>query len=94
MLITPRQVQTNTTASGTSGQNFINVTSTAGFTSAGFLSIDGGEIVIYTGITATQFQNVQRGIYATAPEAFNNGASIDQIFLDMEASGYVTIPIP
>jgi hypothetical protein len=56
---------TQLTANCTATDTTINVVSTAGFLSAGYIVIE-GESIQYTGITSTSFTGCTRGKYATA----------------------------
>jgi hypothetical protein len=55
----------------------IQVTSTAGFDTAGFLIID-KEVIQYTGTTATTFTGITRGVKSTTNVAHNSGDPVSE----------------
>ena len=63
---------TTLTAPVTSTDATLNVTSTSGWPTAGYLFI-GNEVLQYTGVTSTSFTGVTRAKYATYAESFATG---------------------
>ena len=59
----------------TNGTTPIPVISTTGFLSAGYLLI-GSEIIGYTGLTATTFTGITRGIGSSTKDIHNSGAGV------------------
>jgi len=65
---------TSITANISSSDVNVNVTSTAGFPTAGYIKID-NEVIIYTGKTATSFTGLSRGQLSTTAAAHTSGAN-------------------
>lgn len=55
----------------------IQVTSTAGFSSSGYIKID-AEIIQYTGTTATSFTGITRGIATSSASSHSIGSNVTQ----------------
>ena len=76
LLISPcNDFTTTISTTGLNTDTTINVASTTGFPSSGWLVLD-GEIINYTGITSTQFTGCVRGKYMTMPVAPMSGTTI------------------
>lgn len=75
--------QTTTTAAVAIADNHVHVSTTAGFLSpAGYAAFGNGEFFEYTGLTATQFTGVTRGVEdpqtgkSVAPIALDSGTAV------------------
>jgi|TARA_B110000908_G_scaffold42511_1_gene51716 hypothetical protein len=59
----------------------LNVSSTAGFPTSGYIASPSGEVIGYTGITSTTFTGITRGALGTMPR----GIDKDKIITDLES---------
>jgi hypothetical protein len=88
-------VPTTTVGTHAVGGTVLNVASTAGYPTSGYIVINNGaESVRYTGITATSFTGCQPFIKAhAAGVAVNYGVTFGEVML-LNATGAVTVQLP